>query len=101
MEAYFAAADFDSDGCVTLVDYQYWLMAYREFVGNPLAQAPTLPGDFDRDYDVDIEDAWDFVPCVSGPGNQASAACAQGDMNADGTVDLRDFAALQRAFADQ
>jgi hypothetical protein len=97
-EDFLHAADFDADGCITLVDFQYWLLAYREFIGNPLASAPLMPGDFDRDYDVDTADVWEFVPCLGGPDGVLSQECSQGDMDADGAVDLRDFAALQRAF---
>ncbi len=40
---YRVQADFDEDGCITAVDYQYWLLCYRAFVGDPLALPPSKP----------------------------------------------------------
>ena len=45
---YLPEADSDGDDCVTAVDYQYWLMCYRDYVGDPTAM-PTLSDDDDQD----------------------------------------------------
>ncbi len=41
---YHVCADFDEDGIVTAVDYQQWLLCYRDFIGNPNAPAPAVDG---------------------------------------------------------
>lgn len=40
---YNEAADYDEDGCVTIVDYQTWLEYYRCFIGDPDAPPPGPP----------------------------------------------------------
>ena len=35
--------DYSDTGTVNLVDYQMWLMCYRDFIGDPLAGPPTPP----------------------------------------------------------
>ncbi|MBN2560467.1 MAG: right-handed parallel beta-helix repeat-containing protein [Phycisphaerae bacterium] len=44
-EAFVRCADHDDDGTVTLVDYQYWLACYRDYVGDPGAPPPGMPLD--------------------------------------------------------
>ncbi len=40
---YHHCADYDQDGVVSLMDYQQWLLCYREFVGDLTAAPPPLP----------------------------------------------------------
>jgi hypothetical protein len=89
--AYRAEADYDQDGCVTLIDYQVWLQHFWE--------ANDLPTDFapDGSGSADGSVVADFVACLTGPGEPPAVDCPRADLNADDTVDLADFAAFQRA----
>ncbi len=91
---YAICADFDEDGVVTHVDYQQWLLCYRDFVGNPLAGPPiTIMGDFDRDDDIDLNDYSEFQTCVGS--HSDSVPCrARFDFNDDSVVTLLDAAGL-------
>lgn len=56
----------------------------------------SIPGDFDRDGDVDQEDFGVFQTCYSGPGvEQADPACAGARLDEDVDVDQCDFAGFQ------
>ncbi len=92
--SYSVCADFDEDGVVTHVDYQQWLLCYRDFVGNPLASPPvTIMGDFDRDDDVDLSDFAEFQTCVGAQSD--SVPCrARFDFNEDSVVTLLDAGGL-------
>lgn len=58
-----------------------------------------LPGDDDRDGDVDLDDYAGFVECLSGPGvDDLPSACHVHDFDGDEDVDLEDVAAFQGAF---
>ncbi|MBK9126314.1 MAG: M6 family metalloprotease domain-containing protein [Phycisphaerales bacterium] len=57
-----------------------------------------MPGDCDGDFDVDIDDFADFVPCFFGPELPLGTGCECFDLDPDTDVDLVDFAAFQRAF---
>jgi hypothetical protein len=60
---------------------------------------PSTAGDQNADGVVDPADAMVFVACLSGPGAHSDPSCNCGpDVDGDGDVDLRDFAALQRSF---
>jgi hypothetical protein len=62
-------------------------------------------GDYDCNQTVDLTDLAAWASCVTGPQNGASgdapyaSPCSAFDMNADGDVDLSDFAILQCVFA--
>jgi len=60
----------------------------------------TIPGDFNLDGDVDLEDFGTFQICYSGPGvPQLDAACSEARLDDDTDVDLDDFALWQTCFS--
>ena len=90
-------ADFDGDGVVTQVDFQHWLVCYRDFVGNPLAAPPvTVMGDFDRDDDIDLNDFAAFQTCA-GVQSESVPCRARFDFNQDDIVTLQDADGLANA----
>lgn len=91
-----ADADFDGDGCITIVDYQIWLQYYRDFIENPLADPPvgTL-GDFDWDGDVDLADFASLQECMPAPPDKAFPCAVKFDFNGDNQIGLLDFAEFQ------
>lgn len=72
----FNASTFASDHRAVVVD---------------LAVPMVIPGDLDRDGDVDADDAALLVDCLTGPLVAAGADCGPADLDADGHVDLRDY----------
>ncbi|MCG8409293.1 MAG: hypothetical protein MI923_29160 [Phycisphaerales bacterium] len=88
-------ADYDGDGIVTLVDYQQWLLCYRDFIGNPLAQppAPGNLGDMDGNGVVDGRDIQPYADVLT-----TSAAGLRerfvADINWDGSLDAADAGAF-------
>ncbi len=61
------------------------------------------PLDLNTDCVVDVSDHTLLVACLTGPGNAPAPACPAGvdaDVNGDSTVDLLDFAAMQRALGE-
>jgi len=60
---------------------------------------PLVPGDFDRDGDVDAADFDLFAACASGPGVPYSQGCGGKDLNGDGDVDQSDFGVYQRCLS--
>jgi hypothetical protein len=58
---------------------------------------PKVPGDLDRDGDVDQKDFGLFQVCLSGPGVvQADSACAGARLDGDDDVDADDFTIFRR-----
>jgi hypothetical protein len=58
-----------------------------------------LPGDWDGDGDVDLEDYAHFSQCVTGPaGGAMGPGCSAFDFDGDVDVDLADFHDLQSGF---
>src|SRR5690606_5309121 len=55
--------------------------------------------DFDRDYDVDLDDLATLLACSFGPGVACSSDCLRVDLDLDGDGDQDDFAALQRCYS--
>jgi len=95
-----AACDFDSDGAVTLADYQVWLGYYRSFVSNPQAPAPIgAPGDADFDDDVDLADFSGLQECLPAPPERLFPCTVAFDFNGDGQVTVPDFVEFAGAFA--
>jgi hypothetical protein len=66
---------------------------------------PLIPGDFERDGDVDADDYAVFVTCVTGPqvpgplGACVPAQFEAADADFDGDVDQDDFGAWQRCYS--
>jgi hypothetical protein len=60
---------------------------------------PLIPGDFDRDGDVDEDDYPVFVACRSGPTIPRPGGCAAADFDGDNDVDATDFAVFQRCIS--
>jgi plastocyanin len=64
----------------------------------------TVPGDFNGDLNVDLEDYAQLADCLGGPDQTIPPTGCPAlefnrvEMDDDGDVDLRDFAAFQRAF---
>ncbi len=90
--AYDAGADFDGDGYVTLADYLFWVLMYRDFAGDPNAPLPAgALGDYDGDGYVDVPDFVGLTECLQGPENVTTQGCIDAlDINADGDVDTED-----------
>lgn len=64
------------------------------------AGCPVLvPGDFDRDGDVDSTALQAFRACALSPNVPASPDCEEKDFDGDGDVDQDDFGLMQRCFS--
>jgi hypothetical protein len=64
------------------------------------AVVAVVPADFNGDGVVDLIDHGLFAECHLGPSAALPVECWCRDMDADGDIDLADFAAVGRAFAD-
>lgn len=62
---------------------------------------PLIPGDYDRDGDVDTDDFAEFESCSSGPGISRSTECANRDFDSDNDVDQSDFGIFQRCYSGE
>ncbi len=62
---------------------------------------PCIPGDFDRDGDVDADDMAAFISCSSGPAIPISSECNLRDLDKDGDADVDDFGIVQRCYSGQ
>ena len=63
-----------------------------------LTLAEPVPGDYDGDGDVDLDDYANFPGCMTGPGGDILPNCDPFDFDADVDVDLQDFAGFQERF---
>ena len=63
----------------------------------PAAQS-ILPGDLDKDGDIDLMDYALFVTCLVGPGGGVAVGCEPADVDGDADVDARDFSTIQVEF---
>jgi hypothetical protein len=66
--------------------------------GTADACEPPIPGDCDRDLQVDLDDFASFANAMAGPSQPAGLGCDVGDFDGDGDIDLADFAEFQVAF---
>ncbi len=64
-----------------------------------LVVVDTLPGDINVDGRVDLLDYAPFAGCITGPAGSVAIECQCHDIDRNGTIDLRDFGAIQTAFA--
>ncbi len=60
-----------------------------------------LPGDFDRDGDVDAADFGSFTACCFGPQIPLTQACETRDLDGDDDADQSDFGILQRCYSGE
>ncbi|MDM8005332.1 MAG: right-handed parallel beta-helix repeat-containing protein [Phycisphaerae bacterium] len=61
-----------------------------------------IPGDFDRDGDIDDADVDQFEACATGPGiSQSGDVCAKAKVDGDDDVDQIDFAITQRCYSGE
>ncbi len=60
---------------------------------------PLVPGDIDRDGDVDSADLTLFVDCAWGPALPSIGGCERAHIDNDNDVDSADFGALQRCLS--
>ena len=59
------------------------------------------PADCNEDGSVNLADHAAFTQCVGGPDGSVTAGCECFDVDSSGTVDLRDFAAVQTGYKSQ
>ncbi len=78
----FAVYDVDYDGVIDQLDAR-WMI---------------VPGDFDGDRDVDLDDWRGGQDCMKGPQSPIEAQCRRLDLDLDGDVDLEDYAGFMVAF---
>lgn len=77
--------------------YELWLACASRGIA-VLTVTTNLPGDFDGDGDVDLDDYVFFAGCLAGPEVSVPGGCEATDLDGDGDSDLTDFAMLQVAF---
>jgi len=70
----------------------------EDYNGNDVPDECDLPGDFDSDNDVDLDDYVTFEACMEGSGVSVGGVCPFFDFDDDGDVDLVDFAEFQTYF---
>ena len=63
-----------------------------------LGGSPSIPGDCNLDWSVDLADHVDFANCLAGPATGPGDQCACHDQDGDADVDLGDWALFQAAF---
>lgn len=81
-----------------------WWWSYFNFdnvIFEAVAVPPAIPGDFDGDGDVDLDDFGSFQSCASGPAlpHDGSPLCRKVDIDNDNDVDQSDFAIFQRCLS--
>jgi hypothetical protein len=59
---------------------------------------PPVPGDFDGNRRVDLNDYSGFEDCLAGPDSGVGEQCDIGDFDGDGDLDLEDVDAFMRRF---
>ncbi len=98
-EIFKVVADTDGDGVPDLSD-----LCPNTIAGVTVDASgcpPFLPGDIDRDGDVDADDIILFEGCASGPGvpDDGTPICQRADLDPDGDVDQSDFGILQHCLS--
>jgi len=95
-------ADGKRDGRVTWAgfasSFTVYDVNYDGVVDRVDVKSMIVPGDFDGDRDVDLEDWRVGFDCMLGPGVQVPRECRKSDMDLDGDVDLADVALFFNAF---
>ncbi len=91
--------DSDGDGVLDIIDNCPNTVpgATVEANGCP----PSIPGNFDRDGDVDATDFDAFDRCASGSAVTVSAGCEATDLDGDGDADQSDFAIFQVCYSGE
>jgi len=87
--------------CIAVGPNGYPHIAWWDCIGNNLEYAwweRSVPGDFDGDGDVDLDDYEVINDCLEGPEGPLPPECAPADLDGDQDVDLEDFAEFQRSF---
>lgn len=106
---YNSAADYDGDGCITLVDQQIWIIYFHDYAGAAASLPQPGSGDPDMSGGFEVDDWTPMADCLGGPASPSAPASfpigRQGceylfDADHDGDVDLLDFATLQTSAAD-
>jgi hypothetical protein len=62
---------------------------------------PVIPGDFDRDGDVDTVNFTALESCAMGPAISYAENCVAKDLDADSDIDSDDFAIFQRCWSGE
>ena len=112
--------DVNGDGVVTQVDVNLVVQALGGQYGDPdfdpradlngddtvsfvdlgiVRSSLSGTGDFDADGDVDLDDAADFIGCLTGPeAGPVASPCRPGDFDRDDDIDMADVVEFQIAF---
>jgi fibronectin type 3 domain-containing protein len=91
--------DADADGVPDVCD-----LCSNTVPGSPVDPEgcpPAIPGDFDRDGDVDADDFGVFASCGSGPAIPRTSGCSGADFDHDFDVDHCDFGYFQRCWSGE
>ena len=76
-------------------------IAWSDISLDVVAVGEGIPGDFDGDVDVDLDDFGLFQACLTGPNlGPPSPECEDTDLDTDGDVDQSDFGFFQRCLSE-
>ncbi|MBP7936964.1 MAG: VCBS repeat-containing protein [Phycisphaerae bacterium] len=93
-----AVANVDADAVSVLFNTTV-LPAGWDQNGNGILDGCEIPGDFNRDGHVDLDDLAALVACFTGPEMLVPTTCKTKDFDRDGDVDQSDFGVFQRCFS--
>jgi hypothetical protein len=92
--------DTDGDGVIDPCDHCPGTIAGVSV--DPTGCPPYIPGDFDRDGDVDKTDFDHLAACYTGPAIMNTvSACDDADLGGDGDIDQSDFGIWQRCYSGE